>query len=82
MRIEFHNGLTQPTSAEVTRVVVYDMYNNPVSLAVEIDNGVIITSTAEHPDFNTLLQSMGINKTVIVHDTPQIALPHITFGQQ
>ena len=81
MRIEFHNGFMQPTSVEVTRVVVYDMHDNPVSLAVEVDDGVIIASTADHPDFNSLLRSMGIDKTVIVHNTPQIALPEIRFGK-
>jgi len=81
MKIEFHSNLGHAQTVDVSRVVVYDMHDNPVALAVEVELGVILAATAEHSDFNEMLKALGLSKTVIVHDTPQIALPQIRFPQ-
>jgi hypothetical protein len=83
--IEFHNRLGQPQRVEVTRVVVYDKHGNPIALAVEYDTNVTIAETLspgnEHA-FHAMLRNLGIDRTVVVHETPQIALPQIRFPKQ
>ena len=81
MKIEFHNRLGSPQRVNVTRVVVYDRFDNPIVLAVEVDEDTIIAATAENSEFNDLLTNLGINKTVIVHATQQVPLPEIRFPQ-
>lgn len=66
MRIEGHNNLKPVIVAGVTRLVVYDAYDNPIAVAVEHSHGVYSVATADHKDFNTILQAAGINKSVIV----------------
>lgn len=81
MKIEFHNRLGNPQSVEVTRVVVYDQYDNPIAVAVEVEPGAILTGTVDHADFHDLLRGLGISKTVIVKTVDQIPLPEIRFPQ-
>lgn len=80
MRLEFHNKLMQPQSVEATRVVVYDVLDNPISVAVETDEGIIIAETVSPQnarEFNSILKSLGINKTVVVSDATQKPLREI-----
>jgi hypothetical protein len=78
MKIQVHNGLQSPQELEVTRVVIFDKYGNPVALAVEIESDIIIAETASNTaEFQGLLRSLGINKTLIVHDVKQRAIPEI-----
>ena len=78
MKIQIHNDLQNPQTINVTRVVVLDDLDNPVALAVEIANGIILAETAANVmEFNAMLRSLGINQTVIVHDVKQKSLPSI-----
>lgn len=78
MKIEVHNGLTNPQTLNVTRVVVLDQFGNPVVVAVEISDGIILAETAENPGpFNAMLRNLGINKTVVVHTAQERPLPTI-----
>lgn len=78
MKIQIHNDLRNPQTIEVTRVVVLDDLDNPIALAVEISNGIILAETAANvTEFNAMLRSLGINQTVIVHDVKQQSLPSI-----
>ncbi len=78
MRIEFHNGLRNPESREVTRVIILDKNGTPLVAAIEVDDGIILTETADKPAaFNAFLQGMGINHTVVVTDASQRSLPEI-----
>ncbi len=81
MKIELHDRLGNIQTINATRIVCYDMYNNPISVTVEVDAGIIIALTAEHEDFNETLKNLGIHKTVIVHDAPQKSLPEIRIPQ-
>lgn len=79
MKLEIHNGLT-PTVVEATRVIVKDMYDNPIAVAVEIESGIIVAETASNErmaEFNSILRSLGIAKTTIVKDAVQKPLPEI-----
>lgn len=80
MRVETHNKLRDPQIIYASRVVVYDALDNPVSVTVEVENGVIITSHAGDPDFNRILRELGIDKTVIVQEIQQKAVQDIHFA--
>lgn len=82
MRIEIHNKLGQPQVLEVTRVVIKDKFGNPIAIALEPDDGVIIADIASKGNeiqFNQLLRSLGIQKTVLVHEPTQQPLREIQF---
>ena len=71
MKIQIHNGLQQPQTLQVTRVVVLDEFDNPIAVAIEADKGVIIAETLSKENelqFNQILRSLGIDKTVIAHE--------------
>ena len=80
MKIQIHNGLREPQTLEVTRVVVLDEFDNPIAVAVEADKGVIIAETLSKENelqFNQLLRGLGIQKTVIAHEPQQTPLRDI-----
>jgi len=80
MKLLIHRNLREPQEIEATRVVVLDQFDNPVALAVEVEEGVIIAETAaegNEVEFNQILRSLGINKTVIVTDVKQRPLSEI-----
>lgn len=79
MKLEIHNGLS-PMIIEATRVIVKDMYDNPIAVAVEVENGIIVAETASNEkmaEFNSILRSLGVTKTTIVKDATQKSLPEI-----
>ena len=79
MKLEIHNGLRDPQVVEASRVVVKDMYDNPVAVAIEVDEGIIIAETASNKaEFYALLRNLGITKTLVVHDAQQKPLAEIT----
>lgn len=83
MKIEIHNGLQNPRTVEVTRVVVLDKFDNPVAIAVEVDDGIILAETAANEGpFNAMLRNLGIDRTVVVHTAQERPLPtiHIPGG--
>lgn len=81
MKIQIHRNLRDVQTLDVTRVVVLDEYDNPVALAVSLDDGIILAETAGNPvEFNSLLKSIGINKTVVVHGVKQDPLPTIKLS--
>ena len=80
MKLLIHSGLQNPQTIEATRVVVLDRHDNPVAVAVEVDKGVIIAQTASEGnqvEFNSILRSLGIDKTVVVTDAKERPLPEI-----
>lgn len=82
MKIEVHNKLGQPQTLEVTRVVIIDKFGNPVAVALEPDDGVIIAEVASKGNeiqFNQMLRALGIHKTVLIHEPVQQPLRDIQF---
>lgn len=66
MRIEAHDRLGNPIVADVTRVVIYDDFNQPVAVALKHGHGWIYVGHCRDPEFFDMLQSMGIKATYIV----------------
>lgn len=67
MRVEAHNKLSQPTSFEATRVVVYNDDDVPICVAIQADARQFFVARLGDPEFEALLYQLGIEKTVIVH---------------
>lgn len=66
MIVELHNKFQDPMSIEASRVVVYDEFDNPIAVVVQIDKGHYIVSHAGNNGFKEVLRDLGINKTLII----------------
>jgi hypothetical protein len=67
LRAEILDDKGQPVKIKATRIVIYDeTTGNPLSLVVEFHPGAYYTSQVGDKDFNSLLESLGVNKTVLV----------------
>lgn len=81
MKVELHNHLGRPQVIECTRLVVLDAYDNPISVSIEYQRDLIITSHVGQHDFHNLLRQCGITKTVVVTQAMQKPLEEIRFPQ-
>ena len=72
MRLEIHNGLSQPLVVEATRVLVLDDMGNPVAFALTYHKDPqsgrehIRVCDALDRDFEQQLQMNGVKRTVVV----------------
>jgi hypothetical protein len=66
MRIEAHDHLGNPIKTTVTRVVIYDDFNHPVSVAVKHREGWLYVGHCRDPEFFDFLKLLGIEQTFIV----------------
>lgn len=66
MRVELHDNLRQPLSLQATRLVVYDLYDNPIAVVVQMEDNRYVAATCANPSFEKILKSLGINKTLVV----------------
>lgn len=79
MKLHVHNDLRQPQQIEATRVLITDRFDNPIVVVVEVGSGFTIAEVAGSPKFDTVLKSLGIDKTVIVQDMQPDLSPKITL---
>ena len=78
MKIQIHNNLRDVQTLDVTRVLVLDDFGNPVAVAAQIENGIILAETADREgEFRQLLNGLGISTTFVIHDAKQRPLPEI-----
>lgn len=66
MRIECHDGFHNTQSIDATRVVAYDSFDNPIAVVIEVDQNRYVAATASNKKFQEILNTMGINKTLVV----------------
>lgn len=67
MRVEIHDNLKGSISIPASRVVVYDAYDNPLAVVVNIEGAQYVAATVTQKNvFHKILRALGINKTVIV----------------
>jgi hypothetical protein len=57
----------QPTVAQAHSVTIEDNAGNILFVAMEGDDGSVITAQAGDSDFAGLLKALGLDKTTIVH---------------
>ena len=67
MRIEGHDKLGNPIKVDLTRLVIYDDFDNPVAVAVKYSHGFLYVGHIRDPEFQDYLHLLGIDKTVIVN---------------
>ena len=65
LRIQYYAELTRPKQVEARRVVILDCFGNPLALAMEDAPQTYVYSGLGSPDFEMLLKSMGVTRTVI-----------------
>ena len=70
MKIESHNNLKVNPPIEASRVVIYDKFDQPIVVVFAYETNdagrdELFVKTCAEPDFNSTLESLGINKTVI-----------------
>lgn len=80
MKLKIHKDLREIMEIEATRVLVEDDLGNPIAFALQYGPGMIIAATADDPNFNAMLQQMGINKVVAITDVDVKSLESIRFG--
>lgn len=66
MRLEIHDHLQKAKNLAATRLVVYDDFDNPVSISIQLDKNQIHTSHLGDNEFPLMLEMLGINRTMIV----------------
>lgn len=74
MRLEAHDSFGNLINTEITRVVVYDDYDNPIAVTFKYDEKNCFSSKVTDEDFPRMLALLGINKLVKVS---KMALPGI-----
>ena len=81
LKVEVHNNLKDPRQLEATRVVVYDVHDNPVAFVVQSaeDPRICMAATCDHKDFNRMLNVLGISQTVLLQETKQPPIESIQF---
>jgi hypothetical protein len=58
-------------------VIIEDSYGNPIAVVAEVQPDITTVVTADDPDFNRILNGLGINKIVVAN---QIDLDHEPMG--
>lgn len=66
MRVETHDGLTNPQALRATRLVVKDSHGQPVFVVLEQGPDQFVTFKATDPDFAAALAQFGIRQTAVV----------------
>ncbi len=67
MTIEGFNRVgDRPLAHTVSRAVIYDANDNPIIAVVDLADGHTVFSTVLDPDFNQVLDKLGLNRSVVV----------------
>ncbi len=66
MRVETHNRLRAPDSRPATRVVVYDDFNNPIAVLIQVSPNNVYMSFKGQKGFEEALRNLGIVDTTVV----------------
>lgn len=66
MRVETHDGLTNPQVIQATRLVVKDSHGQPVFVVLEMGPDQFMTFKASDPDFAAALAQFGLRPQAAV----------------
>lgn len=77
MRVVHRNGLSGVVEAETTRVVVFDDFGNPICVVLKQGNGRATVARAGDPQFQQVLHTLGITRTVVVDKLDTKNLPRL-----
>ena len=65
MQIESHDKLGRPERRPSTRVVIYDDFNNPLAVLIQVSPVNVYMSFRGQKDFEAALLNLGILDTTI-----------------
>ncbi len=77
MRLDFHDGLTGAKSERATRLIVRDVYDQPILILIEDAPGKVLVYKASDTEFVALLAAMGHTQPARV---TRAGLPEIRPG--
>lgn len=66
MRIEAHDKLGKPIKADITRIVIFDDFGNPIALALQLQPNWTFVAHCRDAEFKDALGAFGIDKVLIV----------------
>jgi hypothetical protein len=78
MRVKTQHRL-QPTDQKANSVVIEDDLGNPIFVALQIDEAIVYSTPGEK-DFHSMLQALGINKTVVVSEFKPKPIENIVWA--
>lgn len=67
-------GQGTATVKDTTLVIVEDEFGNPIVVVVQVQPRVYTVVNADDPDFNRVLEGLGIDK-IVVNDQVDFTLP-------
>jgi len=69
----------QPTEQKAHSIVVEDDLGNPIFVALQLDEAIVYSTPGEK-DFHSILQALGINKTVAVSEFKPKPIENIVWA--
>jgi hypothetical protein len=77
MIAEIHDKLSNPRRVQCSRVVIRDVFDNPIVIVLEHAPGQYFYKCAGEPGFDRTLDALGIKETVVseVLDPAQVQSP-------
>lgn len=79
LTVKVFAGLGQPPlTLPASLVIIEDEFGNPISVACTLDSQQAVVAKAGDKDFGRVLQSLGLDRTVI--DSPLPAAPKPPAG--
>jgi hypothetical protein len=78
VNIEFYDKLADARRVPVTRVVIYDDFDNPICVCMKMQTGRITVVRAGDKRFNEVLRMLGVRRTVIVDNLDTNTLPPLS----
>lgn len=66
MRVKLQHNL-QPSEHSAHSVILEDDMGNPIFVALQLDDRIVY-GTAGEPDFKALLETLGVNKQLVIRE--------------
>ena len=79
MKIQIHRNLQNVQTLDVTRILIFDKFNNPVAVAMDVGDAIVAETLDNEVAFRTLLKNIGVDNTFILRDVAVRPLPEINF---
>ena len=76
LKVECRGRIGEQTKVtNATTIIVYDQFENPIAVIVEVNPDVTTVVAANDPDFNRITHALGLNKVVV--NTPLTVSPEV-----
>lgn len=79
MRIEAVSKLRARPVFDADRLICRDRFGNPVAVVVEFAEDQFITSSLGDPNFETILENLGLRQSCVVDRMSEREMPRISI---